>query len=122
MLQLFLEAGADVHRKGTSLYTSHVPLLQRAMARDPYSTFNMYKGRDEVIVAMLTAGADPLELAASYEGKKGGSLWTMSTEDGGKLAERRLASSPVWDGMAAAAGRLYISTRNGKVLCLGKNE
>ena len=33
-----------------------------------------------------------------------------------------LESPPVWDGMAVAAGRLYISTRNGEIVCMGEND
>jgi outer membrane protein assembly factor BamB len=55
---------------------------------------------------------------AAFEGNKGGVLWTVDCQDGAKLAERELASVPVFDGMAAARGRLYICTTDGKVLCM----
>ena len=54
---------------------------------------------------------------ASLEGKKGSLLWAVSTADGKKLAEYKLDSLPVFDGMAAANGRLYLVTKDGKVLC-----
>ena len=38
------------------------------------------------------------------------------TEDGSTLAEHALRSPPVWNGMAAARGRLYLSTRDGRLL------
>jgi hypothetical protein len=34
------------------------------------------------------------------------------------LAKYRLDSAPVFDGMAAANGRLYLSLENGQVLCM----
>jgi hypothetical protein len=46
----------------------------------------------------------------------------ISASDGKLLAEYKLESAPVWDGMAASDGRLYISTRKGRLLCMGKNE
>jgi len=46
-------------------------------------------------------------------------LWTVSTADGKKLSSRRLGARPVFDGMAAAYGRLYVPLSNGKILCLG---
>ena len=49
--------------------------------------------------------------------KKGALLLTVSTADGKKLAQYDLVNPPVFDGMAAAAGRLYIATTNGEVLC-----
>ncbi|GAF71007.1 unnamed protein product, partial [marine sediment metagenome] len=58
------------------------------------------------------------EQDAALMGRKGALLWVVSTKDGGKLAEMKLAVPPVWDGMAAAGGRLYLATVDGKVVCL----
>ncbi len=57
------------------------------------------------------------EQAAALEGEKGGLLWAVSAEDGKKLAEYKLQSPPVFDGMAAAGGQLYLSTMDGNVVC-----
>jgi hypothetical protein len=46
-------------------------------------------------------------------------LLALSAADGTKLAERPLAAAPVYDGLAAAAGRLYLPTVGGTILCLG---
>jgi len=54
---------------------------------------------------------------AAYEGRKGGMLLIVSAEDGSKVAEYKLESPVVWDGMAAANCRLYLSMENGKVVC-----
>jgi hypothetical protein len=43
----------------------------------------------------------------------------ISAVDGKKLAAVELGAAPVFDGMAAAKGRLYLATLDGKVLCLG---
>jgi len=45
-------------------------------------------------------------------------LMAVSTSDGTELAQYRLDSSPIFDGMAAANGRLYLSLENGQVLCM----
>lgn len=74
----------------------------------------------QLVIGGMPKPNDPAELAAAYEGKKGGLLWTMSTADGAKLTERRLDAPPVFDGMAAVAGRLYIVKQNGTVSCLGE--
>ncbi|HUS91281.1 MAG TPA: PQQ-binding-like beta-propeller repeat protein, partial [Phycisphaerae bacterium] len=60
--------------------------------------------------------ADPY---AAFEDRKGAVLLAFSAADGRKLAERKLDSAPVFDGLIAAAGRLYLCTRAGEVLCLG---
>jgi hypothetical protein len=57
---------------------------------------------------------------AALEGKKGALLQVISTGDGGKLNEIKLSSNPVFNGMAVAREKLYISTTDGKVICLGK--
>jgi outer membrane protein assembly factor BamB len=62
------------------------------------------------------------EQTAALEGRKGALLWVVSASDGKKLAEYNLESPPVWDGMAAANGRLYLATNDGKVLCFGGKE
>ncbi|MHC5055734.1 MAG: outer membrane protein assembly factor BamB family protein [Planctomycetota bacterium] len=56
---------------------------------------------------------------AAYAGELGGVLWAASADDGRKLGEYKLDAAPSWDGMAAAGGRLYISTADGKLVCMG---
>ena len=56
---------------------------------------------------------------AAYEGRLGGVLWAASTADGQKLAAYKLEAAPAWDGMAAAGGRLYLSLKDGTIVCMG---
>ena len=56
----------------------------------------------------------------ALQGKKGSALLAVSVTDGGKLSELKLDSPPVFDGMAAANGRLYLVTQDGAVRCFGK--
>jgi hypothetical protein len=58
------------------------------------------------------------EPTATLEGKRGGLLCVLSTADGSELTHYELESPPVFDGMAAAGGRLYMAATNGEVLCL----
>jgi outer membrane protein assembly factor BamB len=46
-------------------------------------------------------------------------LRAFSTADGKVLAEYPLDASPAWDGLIAARGCLYLSLKNGIVMCLG---
>ena len=63
---------------------------------------------------LLAAGpADRLRREA------GGSLWALSAHDGKRLAERKLDARPAADGLAAADGRLYLTTHDGRLICLG---
>ena len=54
---------------------------------------------------------------ASIEGQTSALLLVISAIDGSKLAEYELDCPPVFDGMAAANGRLYFSTIDGNVVC-----
>jgi len=55
---------------------------------------------------------------ASLRGKGGALLVSVSTADGKKLGELKLDASPVFDGLAAADGRLYLATTDGNLICL----
>jgi len=44
-------------------------------------------------------------------------LRVYSAADGERLSELSLSADPVFDGMAVAGGRLYLSTRDGMVTC-----
>jgi len=66
----------------------------------------------EEITAMVLAG-DRLFLADSQ-----GGLSVLSAKDGKPLARMKTAI-PVWDGMCASTGRLYLSSQDGRVVCLG---
>jgi outer membrane protein assembly factor BamB len=46
-------------------------------------------------------------------------LMAFSAQDGSEVYQRRLDAQPVFDGMIAANGRLYLSLNGGTVLCLG---
>ena len=48
-----------------------------------------------------------------------GKLKTYAAKDGSTLGEQTLVQ-PVWDGLAAAGGRLYLTTMDGRLLCLGQ--
>ncbi len=48
----------------------------------------------------------------------GGKILVMSAADGKQISEISITSPPVFDGMAAAGGKLFVCHRNGKVTCL----
>jgi len=78
----------------------------------------MIVGKDTLFVAGPLG--DWLSSAAVYDGKEGVVLAAISTDDGKTLSEHKLPASPVYDGMSAAGGRLYISLQNGDVVCWGE--
>ena len=88
----------------------------------------------EVVGLRKDGSIFPLDLAVSEMNVGGRRMFTgiargaseqarqvqaVSATDGRPLFEFQLNSLPTWDGMAAASGRLYLSTGNGSVHCFG---
>ncbi len=107
-------------------WTKRVPLFVTAMLVAGKIMF--IAGPPDVVSTEKEQGDEaltlknPEELLAAWEGKKGALLWAVSTDDGSRLAEYKLDSAPVFDGMAAANGRLYLSMKDGSVLCLASTN
>jgi hypothetical protein len=110
-------------------WSQRLPLLGRAMVLSGKTIF--VAGPPDVVPPAgekfshpyhVTSGKALREQEAALSGRRGGLLWAVSTADGKKLAEYKLDSPPMFDGLAAANGRLYMSTQAGKVLCLGSRK
>lgn len=114
------------HRKpaekdgGGPNWTCRIPVIGRAMVLANKTLF--VAGPDDPVteVPHEPEGVDPL--AEALESTKGGRLLAVSATDGKTTADYELESPPVFDGMCAAKGRLYISTRTGQVVCLGPSH
>ena len=78
----------------------------------------MVKAGDVLFIAGPPDVLDPEDPLAAFEGRRGAVLQAVSTDDGKPLAEMPLDSPPVFDGMVAANGKLYLTTRNGYVMCM----
>jgi hypothetical protein len=100
------DAGVPGH-PGRTLFLVGPPDLM-----DEETTFTRLTERDQKVQKLLAAQD------AALAGKQGAILRAVSTRDGSNLSELRLPALPVWDGLAAANGRLYLSCRDGKVRCL----
>jgi outer membrane protein assembly factor BamB len=85
----------------------------------PIRVTAMAVGGETVLCAGTPDELDPADPWAAYEGQRGGTLYALATADGAKLSELALAAAPVYDGMAIAGERLYLSTVNGTLLCIG---
>jgi len=59
------------------------------------------------------------DIFKGVEGRMGGLLIVVSKEDGAELARYALKDVPSWDGMSAEDGKLFISLKNGSVICFG---
>jgi outer membrane protein assembly factor BamB len=102
-------------------WAEDVPMIVRAMALAGKTLFIV--GPPD-LVDEDTAGRGGDEIRAklaeqndAWYGKQGSLLWALSAEDGKTLAEYQVDALPVFDSMAAANGRLYFCTTDGKVRC-----
>ena len=121
-------APGPVSNQANYAWTTTMPILVRAMTLAPSSRAGAPKTLflagprdvlDESARGRSLAGGEKLYLKqeAAMLGKDGAVLWAVSAGDGMKLAEYKLPAPPVFDGMAAAAGRLYLATIDGAVQC-----
>jgi outer membrane protein assembly factor BamB len=94
-------------KKGKRQWFQRVPVRIRAMVQTSDVLF--VAGPPDAI-----PDEDPL---GPYEGRYGGKLHAIDASTGEKLGEYELASPPVFNGIAAVPGRLYITEKDGFVSC-----
>ncbi|MCD6392170.1 MAG: hypothetical protein J7M40_01545, partial [Planctomycetes bacterium] len=125
----------EVQEKGVSIgghkvhwQKSSLPLLVNAMAlagknlfvagppdvADETKMLGYLPGADDEINRQLKAQDD------AWRGKRGGLLWAVSADNGNRLAEYKIDSVPVSDGMSVAEGKVFISLIDGSVVCFEK--
>jgi len=63
---------------------------------------------------------DPNDPLGAFEGRKGGVLYAIDATTGERLASHALPSPPVFNGAAAADGRLYLTQEDGSITSFGK--
>jgi len=101
------EKGTGYIREKPCRWQKMVPLRVRAMLA----------AGDHLLCAGLPDVVDSDDPTAALKGKKGAQLQAFSKETGELLFTRELSSPPVFDGLSAAQGRLYLATADGKLLC-----
>lgn len=69
-----------------------------------------YRNPDDPDIQALLARQEE-----AYAGRQGGQMWVVNKADGRPLARVALDTIPVFDGLAAAGGRLYLATVDGCV-------
>lgn len=96
-----------------SKHTGEVWRSDRLVKNAKWSASAFGANEPEQKVAALVLAGEQL-LAAGLQG----GLLRLSIEDGRILARTELPA-PVWDGLVAAAGRVFVSTLDGDLVCLG---
>ena len=85
----------------------------------PLRALGMVLAGDKLVMAGVPDVIPEDDPYAAIEGRKGVQLRVISAKDGGKLGQQALTAMPVFDGLIAAGGKLYLSTQAGTVQCLG---
>jgi outer membrane protein assembly factor BamB len=80
----------------------------------------MVATEDLLFVAGAPDVVDPEDPLAAFEGRKGGVLAAIDKGSGRTVWETTLPFPPVFDGLAAASGRLYLATQGGTIRCFGQ--
>ena len=76
------------------------------------------KPAERLFVAGVPDAVAPDDPLAFIEGRSGAKLLALDAATGKQTAELSLDAPPVWDGLAAAHGRIYLTTSDGKLICL----
>ncbi len=103
-------------------WTKRIPLLGTGLVATKKAVF--VAGPPDVIKVAGNSGnaalklLNPEETVAAWQGKNGGILYAASTTDGEKLAQYELPAPTVFDGLAAANGRLYLALKDGSLVCM----
>lgn len=79
---------------------------------DEEATFKRLTERDKSVEAVLAEQDDILN------GSRGSTLLRVQSDTGEVEQRLELDALPVWDGLAGANGRLYLTTKKGAVVCL----
>ena len=109
-----MDIGAE---KGRGFSRTELPIWSK---RIPIRVHGMLLAREHLYLA---GPPDLLPEQGAYEamiGKKGALFRVVSTSDGSTLAEFKMDEVPVFDGLIAAGDRLYMSTMDGTLICLGQ--
>lgn len=107
-----VEKGTGYVRQRPAKWQKMIPLRVRAMVL----------AADRLFVSGPPDVVEQRDPYAAFEGRKGAMLQVFSASDGALLKEHPLTSPPVFDGMAAANGRLYLSTKAARVVCLAARQ
>jgi len=101
--------------KGLGYFRSELP---KWTVRVPVRVVAMVLAGERLYIAGPPDVVPPEDPLAAFEGRMGARLWVVSATDGKKLAEYELDRVPVFDGMIAARGRLYVVTADGQLVCM----
>jgi outer membrane protein assembly factor BamB len=95
-------------RRQGALWTSTIPIRADSLL----------VGADNLYLAGVRDEVDKKDRWSHFDGQKGGLILVCSKHDGKLKSQIELKSPPVFDGLASADKKLFVSCRDGSVLCL----
>ena len=114
-------------RRADAGWSVQVPLQMRAMVLAGETVF--VAGRVEPDLSEARKVKNPNRRAALIDAMsdekllpRAAELWAFSAGDGTRLSALKLDAAPVFDGLAAAAGRLYLAGLDGQLRCFGAKQ
>jgi outer membrane protein assembly factor BamB len=99
-----------------------LPIQVRAMVRADQTLFVAGPALEEEDGGRRTDDKGQKTQSGTPSSNSGARLLAVAASDGAVLASYHLESAPVFDGMAAVAGRLYLTLEDGSVVCLEENR
>ncbi len=108
---------AEMCRTAPALYSTNVPFIIDAMVLAASAPEDGGGRAQNLFIAGAEDPDDPTDLHAPSDNRTRGMLWAVDPATGARLADYRLPCRPVFDGLAAAGGRLYMATAAGELVC-----
>ncbi len=110
------ELFADSNESDKHLWSVRVPVRIEAMIvtdaqKDQQGKILFIAGTPDIV--------DTTDYWAAVDGRKGGKLWSIDATNGKAISKYDLKSAPVFDGMIAENGKIYIATKDGSIVCWG---
>ncbi len=102
------DKGMGFTRKAPPVWFQWVPVRMRALVL----------AGDKLVGIGPPDALDPKDPLLHLESRDGSVLCGFAAADGRKLFEKKLASAPLFDGLIAADGKLFVSTVDGRVVAL----
>ena len=107
----------SLHR---NIWSRQVPIFARALVLADQTLLLAGPPEPAELRAAELALQNPDKAEAVFQGEQGAELHLVDAADGKQLAQHKLESSPVFDGMIAAQGRVFISLDDGSLICFGQ--
>ncbi len=101
------------------LWSKSYPVLARALCKAGDTLY--VAGPRDVLDEERTSLSKAKEQVEHWQGQNGSVLLALSAKDGSQKASSHLNAVPTFDGLIVAGQRLYMTTTDGRIICLKTN-